>query len=90
MSNKLILVILHDARCDPLIDRLLDAGYHVTTFSSIGAFFRRKHITLMIGCAAEKVEAALAIIRAMYQTPPDADEHYATIFVVDAGGIVAF
>lgn len=90
MNSKLILVVLRGAGCNTLMSQLLDSGYRVTTFSSIGTFLRRKHVTLLIGASAEQVDAVLDIIRAACPTPPDSDEHHATIFVLDAGQIVPF
>jgi uncharacterized protein YaaQ len=84
MTTKLILVILRGADRDALVRPLLDAGYRVTEFASIGGFLRRKNTTLMIGVPAEQVEQALALIRQTCPTSPGADEHRATVFVLDA------
>lgn len=82
MTTKLIIVVLRGGGCDRLVHQLLDAGYGVTEFSSMGGFFRRKSTTLLIGLPAEKVDAALATIRDLCPTPPGADEHSATVFVL--------
>ncbi len=84
MTTKLIFVILRGADRDVLIQYLNDAGYRVTEFSSMGGFLRRKSTTLLIGVPADQVEPALAIIRQQCPTPPGADEHRATIFVMNA------
>ena len=83
MTTKLIIVILRGGDCDKLIHQLLDAGYGVTKFSSMGGFFRRKSTTLLIGLPDAQVESALAMIRDLCPTPPDADEHSATVFVLN-------
>lgn len=88
MTTKLLLVILRGSSCDKLLSRLLDAHFAVTTFSSVGGFFRRQSTTLLIGVPAEQVEQALSIIRVTCPTPPGADEHHATIFVIGAGEFV--
>lgn len=88
MTTKLLLVIVRGTSCDRLLSRLLDAHYAVTTFSSVGGFFRRRSTTLMIGVQADQVEQALALIRANCPTPEGADEHHATIFVLNAGTFV--
>ncbi|RPJ02467.1 MAG: hypothetical protein EHM39_01805 [Chloroflexi bacterium] len=84
MITKLILVVLRGADRDWLIQHLNDAGFRVTEFSSVGGFLRRRHTTLLIGVPADRVEPALAIIRQLCPTPPGADEHRATIFVMNA------
>lgn len=85
---KLILVILRGGSCDKLIHQLLDADFRVTEFSSHGTFLRRKHMTMLIGVRDERVEEALQYIRDACPTPPDADEHNATIFVLNAEQLV--
>ncbi len=84
MNTKLILIILRGGDRDTLVHRLNDADFRVTEFSSMGGFLRRKSTTLLIGVPAERVEAALAIIRGTCPTLPGADEHRATIFVMNA------
>lgn len=88
MNPKLLLVILRGGSCDKLLSRLLDAHFAVTTFSSMGGFFRRQSTTLLIGVPNEHVEAALTLIRTTCPTARGADEHQATIFVLDAGRFV--
>jgi uncharacterized protein YaaQ len=87
MSTKLLLVVMHGG-CGRLVDQLLEADYRVTQFSSVGGFLRRKHTTLLIGVPGHEVEKALTLIRAACPTPPDADEHNATLFVLDAGQFI--
>jgi uncharacterized protein YaaQ len=89
MSTKLILVVLRGGDREKLIHRLLDADYRVTEFSSMGGFLRRKNTTLMIGVPPEQTEQALALIRETCPTPPNADEHSATIFVIHAGQFIS-
>jgi len=84
MSTKLILVVLRRRDKDKLIHRLLDAGYRVTEFSSMGGFLRRKSTTLLIGVPPEQTEYALSLIRETCPSPPEADQHSATIFVLHA------
>lgn len=89
MSTKLILVVLRGGDREKLIHRLLDAGYRVTEFSSMGGFLRRKSTTLLIGVPPEQTEHALTLIREMCPSPPDADEHSATLFVLHAGQFIS-
>ncbi len=87
--NKLVLVILRRDRHNDLLQKLLDADFHVTEFSSTGGFLRRHSTTLLIGVTEDRVADALALVRANCPTPPDADEHVATIFVLKARQFVA-
>jgi uncharacterized protein YaaQ len=83
MSTKLVLIILRGADRDKLVRRLHDADFRVIEFASMGGFLRRKNTTLLVGLPADRVEPALAIIRETCPTPPDADEHSATVFVMN-------
>jgi len=89
MTIKLIIVVVRSGDHDALLRYLLDAGFRVTEFSSLGGFLRRKSATLLVGVPAEQLDDALALIRQTCPTPPDADEHRATIFVLNAGQLVA-
>ena len=82
--SKLILVIVKGGDRDDLLQALLEAEYRVTEIASMGAFFRRQSATLFIGAEDDQVEAILAIIRTTCPTPPEADEHRATVFVLNA------
>jgi uncharacterized protein YaaQ len=82
-------VIIHSG-CDKLRHQLVEAHYRVTEFSSTGGFFRRGSTTLLVGVAPDQVEQALTLIREFCPTPPDADQHNATLFVLDAGQFINF
>ncbi|MCD4685849.1 MAG: cyclic-di-AMP receptor [Anaerolineae bacterium] len=87
-ANKLLVVIVRGNTRETLISRLKDAGYRVTTFSSVGGFLRRHSTTLLVGLPADQVETALTMIRTTCPTPQGTDEHTATIFVLRAGQFV--
>jgi uncharacterized protein YaaQ len=87
MSTKLIIVVVRKGH-DALLHNLLDAGFRVTEFSSLGGFLRRRSDTLLVGVDAERLDEALQIIRQTCPTPPGADEHSATLFVLNAGRVV--
>lgn len=88
MTSKLVIAIVRSGDHDALLRHLLDAGFRVTEFSSVGGFLRRKSVTLLVGVQAERLDEALALIRQTCPTPPDADEHRATVFVLAAGQLV--
>ncbi|MBN1679877.1 MAG: cyclic-di-AMP receptor [Anaerolineae bacterium] len=85
MTTKLILIVASGTGYPRISNLLLDRGYHVTEFSSTGSFFRRKNTTLLIGLPAGDVEPVLEQLRQLCATLPEADEHNATIFVLNAG-----
>lgn len=87
MSTKLIIVVVHKNH-DELLRRLLDAGFRVTQFSSLDGFLRRRSATLLVGVEEGRLDEALAMIRQTCPTPPGADEHSATLFVLNAGRLV--
>lgn len=82
--TKLILTVVRDDIREDLLTALLDDGFRVTEFASTGGFLRRGNHTFMIGAESEQVEQVLDIIRQTCPTPSDADEHNATVFVLDA------
>ena len=88
MTIKLVIVIVRSGDHDTLLRDLIDAGFRVTEFSSLGGFLRRKNVTLLVGVPTERLDEALALIRQTCPTPPEADEHRATVFVLDAGQLV--
>jgi uncharacterized protein YaaQ len=88
MSTKLLLAVIRGDQRSGLVRHLNDAGFHVTEFSSTGGFFRRNNVTLMIGAPEDDIPNALDIIRNACATPEGADEHLATIFVLNAGQFI--
>lgn len=79
----IILAVLRGGVSQDLLNRLLDAGFHVTELSSMGGFFRRKNTTLITGAPIGKLEEALNIVREACANEPESDEHRATLFVLD-------
>ncbi len=88
MTIKLVVVVVRSGDHDALLHYLVDAGFRVTQFSSLGGFLRRKSATLLVGVPAERLDEALAGIRHTCPTPPNAEEHRATVFVLNAGQLV--
>ena len=82
--NKLILaIIFNNEAVDSLSQALLAEGYSVTKISSTGGFLRRQNTTFVIGVHAERLEAAMAIIRTVCSPYSRPEGHAATIFVLD-------
>lgn len=88
-DTRLLIVILRGHRVSKLRPHLLDAGFRVTEFSSLGGFLRQNSTTLLVGVAADEVEHALDLIRTHAPTPKGAPEHTATIFQLAAGQFVS-
>ena len=81
---KLMIVIVRDTDDERVIQALVDHGYRVTRMSSTGGFLRRGNVTLLIGVEAEKVQAVFDLLQeTCCPGEPAAEQHRATIFVVD-------
>jgi len=86
---KLILAIAASEVLDTVTRALVEHNYPVTQISSMGGFLRRGSTTLMIGVDAPQVAGVLTTIRAAVPTTPRANnEHYVTLFVLDAAQFV--
>lgn len=81
---KLMIVILTDRNCEPVLKALTTAAYRVTRIDSTGGFLRRGNITLLIGTTPDLVEGAIELIRESACDPDMPDQRRATIFVVNA------
>lgn len=84
MNTKLILAVIRGDQRTKVVRKLNDAGFHVTEFSSTGSFLRHNNVTLLIGAPEDDIPNALDVVRSLCATPQDAEEHYATIFVLNA------
>lgn len=80
---KLIIAIVRDVDAGPVVERLVASAYRVTRVASTGGFLRRGNVTLLIGVEADQVEAVIGLLRQTC-SPPEGDQHRATLFVVDA------
>ncbi len=86
---RLLIVVLQGTHGQQVVAQLSALGAHVTTISSTGGFLRRRSVTLLVGVPADAVERTLALIRALCPTPPDAELHTATVFVLRAEQFIA-
>ncbi len=81
---KMIIAIVRDIDDGRVIDQLVTRQYRVTRVASTGGFLRRGNVTLLIGVEnQEQVQAVLDVLRETC-SPPEAGQHRATVFVVDA------
>jgi uncharacterized protein YaaQ len=81
---KLVIAIIRDSDASAVLDALVTANFRATRIASTGAFFRQGNTTLMIGVEAEKVDAAIEVIKAACgPAPSDGTHHRATVFVLN-------
>lgn len=80
---KLIIAIIRDTDDVRVLDQLVAKGHRVTRVASTGGFLRRGNVTLFIGAEAEQVQPVIDLLRETC-SPPEPNQHRATVFVVDA------
>ena len=80
---KLIIAIIRDTDDVRVLDQLVAKGHRVTRVASTGGFLRRGNVTLFIGTEAEQVQPVIDLLRETC-SPPEPNQHRATLFVVDA------
>ena len=80
---KLVIVIVRDMDARAVIEQLVTHGHHVTRVASTGGFLRRGNVTLLIGAEERHVQHVIDMLGETC-SPPEPDQHRATIFVVDA------
>lgn len=78
---KMIIAILRDQDCDPVIQGLTEHNFRVTRIASTGGLLRRGRGTLLMGVEDDQVDAAIELMRKK-TSPASGDEKRATIFVV--------
>ena len=78
---KMIIAILRDHDCDPVIQALTGVNFRVTRIASTGGLLRRGTGTLLVGVEDDQVEAAINLMR-QKAGPASGGERKATIFVV--------
>ncbi|MEA3342138.1 MAG: cyclic-di-AMP receptor [Chloroflexota bacterium] len=82
-TAKLVIAIIRDVDAGPVIEQLAAHDHRVTRVASTGGFLRRGNVTLLIGVEEQHVQPVIDILRETC-SPPEPDQHRATIFVVDA------
>ncbi|OQY19229.1 MAG: hypothetical protein DRI77_03970 [Chloroflexi bacterium] len=82
-TAKLVIAIVRDTDAGRVIERLVAHDHRVTRVASTGGFLRRGNVTLLIGVEEQHVQPVIDILEETC-SPPDPEQHRATIFVVDA------
>jgi uncharacterized protein YaaQ len=80
---KLIVAIIRDSDANAVSNALMAQNFRATRIASTGAFFRQGNSTLIIGVEAERVEEAMAVIKAACGPAPTDGSHRATLFVLN-------
>ncbi|MEE8392389.1 MAG: cyclic-di-AMP receptor [Anaerolineae bacterium] len=80
---KLVIAIVRDIDAGDVVEQLVAHRYRVTRVASTGGFLRRGNVTLLIGVEEQHVQAVIDVLKDTC-SPPEPNQHRATIFVVDA------
>jgi len=80
---KLILAVVRDIDCEPVIQALLQAQYRVTRLASTGGFLRRGNMTLMVGVEDGEEQAVIDLMKKVVG-PPEKEQNRVTLFVLSA------
>lgn len=65
---QLLLAIVQSEDADMLCSRLNAAGFELTRLNSVGGFLARGNVTVLLGLEADRIPAALEIIRKTCRT----------------------
>ncbi len=80
---KLMLAILNDADAETALRQLIEAQFRVTRLASTGGFLRQGNTTFLMGMEAERIDAALDVLRRACISPVQPGQRRATVFVLD-------
>ena len=79
---KLMVIIVQDVEGDEVVQALVEKGNRVTRMASTGGFLKRGNVTLLTGVEDENVKIVVESLRGLFHKR-NAEQHHATIFVVD-------
>lgn len=76
-SGKLLLAVLQGNDYERIISELNRGGFYVTVLNSVGGFLKKRSVTIMLGLAEDRLEAALELLKkyagerieTVYQSP---------------------
>jgi len=80
---KLIIAIMHQTDGDDVLQALTEAEFGVTRIASGGGLLRRGNATLLIGAPADRIPAALQLLREHSVGPVDPGSKRASVFVLN-------
>ena len=81
---KMLLSILDDRSAGRVVDALVACRYGVTRINTHGGFLKRGNATLLVGVEDDRVDAAIAVMRAAYAhgREPTAEAPSGPVFVL--------
>ena len=77
---KMLVAILKDDDIEKVVQAMTSDNFRVTRVASTGGFFHKGNTTLFVGMEDERVDDAIAVIRA--NVSPGTGGKSATVFVV--------
>jgi uncharacterized protein YaaQ len=80
---KMMIIIVRDDDADNVVAEFVGQGFRVTRMSSTGGFLKRGNVTLLVGVAADKVEAVMELLKSACCPSDNPQLHRATVFVTD-------
>jgi uncharacterized protein YaaQ len=80
---KLIIAIVRDEECDPILQALVQEGFRVTRIASTGGFLRKGMTTLMIGVEDDLVDEAVNLVGDRCSPMSEPGTRCATLFVLN-------
>jgi uncharacterized protein YaaQ len=84
---KLVIAIIRDVDAEAVTQALTVAEFRVTRVASTGGLLRHGVVTLLLGVEAERVDAAIALMREKC-APAVPGQKRATVFVVPVDNFV--
>lgn len=61
-TMHLVLTIVQSEDAEPVTRALISANYRVTRMNTAGGFFRKRNVTLLIGCEEPQIDDVLRVI----------------------------
>jgi uncharacterized protein YaaQ len=77
----MIIAILKDSDCDPVIQALTEQNFRVTRIGSTGGLLKRGKGTLLLGLEDDQVDQAIEVMRRRLSTSGGGEKR-ASVFVV--------
>lgn len=90
-AMHLVLTIVQSEDAEPVTRALINASYRVTRMNTAGGFFRKRNVTLLVGCEEAQIDDVLRLIKENCRQRSEANPveagmpmFGATVFVLEA------
>lgn len=90
-NMHLVLTIVQSEDAEPVTRALINANYRVTRMNTAGGFFRKRNVTLLVGCEEAQIDDVLRLISESCRQRDTANPveagmpmYGATVFVMEA------